>query len=116
MISSSTPRSDSQKKITVGVLLHAPPDDCAFHHAVAHALEALKEGKQTYLYLLHHAVRGAHHPAMAALEELGVRCFACSLALEQEDMEPPAWILPAGLTLLSDILLHSDEIGVFNPS
>ena len=51
MISSSTPRSDSQTKITVGVLVHAPPDDCAFHHAVAHALEALKEGKQTYLYL-----------------------------------------------------------------
>ena len=116
MISSSTPRSDSQTKITVGVLVHAPPEDCAFNHAVAHAQEALKDGKQTYLYLLHHAVRGAHHPAMASLEELGVRCFACSLALEQEDMETPAWILPAGLTLLSDILLHSDEIGVFNPS
>jgi len=116
MITSSTSRSDTQKKITVGVLVHAPPEDYAFSYAVAHAQEALKDGKQTYLYLLHHAVRGAHHPSMASLEELGVRCFACSLALEQEDMETPAWILPAGLTLLSDILLHSDEIGVFNPS
>ena len=35
--------------------MHAPPEDCAFNHAVAHAQEALKDGKQTYLYLLHHA-------------------------------------------------------------
>ncbi|MGA0328196.1 MAG: hypothetical protein ACO3OK_14450, partial [Limisphaerales bacterium] len=60
MISSSTPRSDSQKQITVGVLVHAPPEDCAFHHAVAQAQAALQDGKQTYFYLLHHAVRGAY--------------------------------------------------------
>jgi hypothetical protein len=101
---------------SLGVLIHCHPKEAAFDHALSVIGQALKAGRETYLYLLDQGVLGLTHATLMGWSQTPLRCFACALALEVHEIEAPEWVIPSGLTLLSDILLQCDEICVYNPA
>lgn len=103
-----------QRGITFGVVVHAPPHSPSFKQAMRVAQEALEQSCEVFLYLLDDAVGGGGDSSIHELIQKGAKISACGYALEKRSLDCPEEICPAGLTTLSDILLNSDSIAVYN--
>ncbi len=99
---------------SIGMLLKSSPASYSFSRGLDLARLALGAEAKVFIYLLDDAVKGVGNPEVVSLGNLGAKISVCSLALEKFGIEVNEMIVPAGLTMMSDILLHSDRQFIFN--
>ena len=83
---------------------------------VSLANAAILEGIETYIYLIDDGVYNIGSPEMNALEDAGVRLFACAYGAQQRGIPTNSdrQTIFAGLVTLSDMIKGCDRFITFN--
>ncbi len=99
---------------SIGFVIKSPPDSNAFKRGTSLIREALDSGAAVYVYLLDAAVEDLRGNSFESLQKLGAKVCVCALALDKRGIECPDSMIPSGLTMMSDIMLHSNRMFLFN--
>lgn len=99
---------------SIGFVIKSPPDSNAFNRGISLMREALDSGAAVYVYLLDAAVEDLRGESFQSLQKLGAKVSVCALALDKKGIECPDSMVPSGLTMMSDIMLHSHRVFLFN--
>jgi|ERR1051326_8224393 sulfur relay (sulfurtransferase) complex TusBCD TusD component (DsrE family) len=102
----------SGKKL--GVLLSVPPEHPGFRHGLELAEAALGKGVAVYLYCIDEAVTGLADAQLQGLKARGMNLFACAYGAQRRDIPLSELATFAGLTVLSDLIAHTDRFVSFN--
>ena len=98
----------------MGVVIKSLPKSYSFNRGMGLIREALASGALVYVYLLDQAVEGVESSSVQAIVKLGAKVSVCALALDKRSIECPEILVPSGLTMMSDVLLHSMKTFLFN--
>lgn len=107
-------QSEFKKGESIGVMIKSNPGSSSYRRGLALVQDALESGCRVFLYLLDEAVAGVEDQELQSIINLGGKVSACAYALEKRAIECPESVIPAGLTMMSDVLLHPDNAFVFN--
>ncbi len=94
---------------SLGMLIAAPCETPAFRYGIGLAEAAQKAGVQVFLYLLDDAVAAANCRELRVLAEEGVKISACAYAAQRRSMPLFDHVTYGGLSMLNDLILHSDR-------
>jgi sulfur relay (sulfurtransferase) complex TusBCD TusD component (DsrE family) len=98
----------------LGILLSVSPGHSNFSRAIALTEVALASGVCVYLYFLDDAVLGLRDERVARITGSGAKLFACAYASQRRTLQPHATVVLSGLTVLSDLIAHTDRFVSFN--
>jgi sulfur relay (sulfurtransferase) complex TusBCD TusD component (DsrE family) len=98
----------------LGLLLSTRPEAPGFQHGLKLAAAALDQGVEVYLYCLDEAVHGLAHPQLLALQQRGLKLFACAYAARRRHLPLTGAATFAGLTVLDELIHHTDRFISFN--
>lgn len=96
------------------MVIKSPPQSYSFKRGMGVIREALASGGVVYVYLLDQAAEGVGSSQIHMIQKLGAKISVCAFALEKIGLECPETIIPSGLTVMSDIMLHSQKSFLFN--
>lgn len=102
------------KKKTLGILLSTPPEDKNLTTVTSLANEALRQGVDTYLYLIDDGVRNLGRPEMETLRQNGVKLFLCAYGAQRRGIPTSDKAVFCGLVVLSDLVKGCDRFVTFN--
>ena len=98
----------------LGIMLSTPPEHKNRKMVAFLANEAVQQGIETYIYLIDDGVYNIDHPEMNALENCGVKLFACAYGAQQRGISLNNKAVFAGLAVLSDIIKGCDRFVTLN--
>lgn len=99
---------------SIGVVIKAPTESHSFQRGVGMIRKALASGAVVFVYLLDQAAEGVECSHVQMVQKLGAKISVCAFALDKGGIECPETMVPSGLTMMSDILLHSKRAFIFN--
>ncbi len=101
-------------KKKLGILLSTPPENKNRTTVVSLAKEAVRQGIDTYLYLIDDGVRNCGHPEIDTLTKAGVNLFVCAYGAQRRGIPPNESATFSGLVVLSDLVKGCDRFITFN--
>ncbi len=96
-------------KKKLGILLSTPPEHNNLKTVVSLTHEAIKQGVDTYLYLIDDGVHNLGHPEMDRLIKTGVNLFVCAYGAQRRGMAPNESAVFSGMVVLSDLVKGCDR-------
>lgn len=102
------------EKKKLGILLSTPPEDKNLTTVSSLANEALRQGVDTYLYLVDEGVRNLDRPEMERLRQNGVKLFLCAYGAQRRGIPTSDKAVFCGLAVLSDLVKGCDHFVTFN--
>lgn len=102
------------EKKKLGILLSTPPEDKNLTTVASLANEALRQGVDTYLYLIDEGVRNVDRPEMERLKQNGVKLFLCAYGAQRRGIPMSDKAVFCGLVVLSDLVKGCDRFVTFN--
>jgi len=102
------------EKKKLGILLSTPPEDKNLTTVSSLAKEALRQGVDTYLYLIDEGVRNLDRPEMEMLRQNGVKLFLCAYGAQRRGIPSSDKAVFCGLVVLSDLVKGCDRFVTFN--
>lgn len=102
------------EKKKLGILLSTPPEDKNLTTVFSLANEALRQGIDTYLYLVDDGVRNLDRPEMETLRRNGVKLFLCAYGAQRRGIPTSDKAVFCGLVVLSDLVKGCDCFVTFN--
>ncbi len=97
----------------LGILISAAPANRNFQHAIHLTERALDAGVQVFLYFIDDAVTAIDSQPVRKLKEGGARLYSCAYSLQKRNLPMSEGIIPAGLTILNDIIASTDRFVSF---
>lgn len=101
-------------KKKLGLLLSTPPENKNLGTVVSLAQAALREGVDTYLYLVDDGVRNIDRPEIDLLRQEGVKLFLCAYGAQRRGIPTSDKAVFCGLVVLSDLVKGCDRFVTFN--
>ncbi len=102
------------EKKKLGILLSTPPEDKNLTTVSSLADEALRQGVDTYLYLVDEGVRNLDRPEIEMLRQNGVKLFLCAYGAQRREIPTSDKAVFCGLVVLSDLVKGCDRFVTFN--
>jgi len=95
-------------------MLSTKPTSASFNHGLGLAEAALARGVDVYLYCIDDAVLGLDDSRLQALNERGLKLYACAYGAQRRGVPLSAKAIFAGLTVVSDLISGTDRFVSFN--
>ncbi|MBI3805128.1 MAG: DsrE family protein [Nitrospirae bacterium] len=102
------------EKKKLGILLSTAPENKNLKTVSALAQEAVRQGIDTYLYLIDDGVQNLDRPEIDALSQKGVKLFLCAYGAQRRSIPTSDKAVFCGLVVLSDLVKGCDRFVTFN--